>query len=625
MSEESRLHFSVLGPLAARIDDEDRTPTASMPRKVLALLLLRANETVPVSTLLDELWEGDELPRLARKTVQTYIYQLRRTLGAAEAPGRSERVIVSRQQSYELRLRTGQFDLWEFDRLASAGRGALERGLFADAAVLLQDAMDVWRGPALADIEPGNLLSVERARLEDRRDSVLELRIDADLRLGRHRALVGELEALAASRPMNEGFHAQLMIAAHLCGRRRDALDAYQRLRRHLIDEIGLEPGERLRRLHQEILADTLDFPQEAPRSAALGAEPCPAAQLPPDTVDFVGRDVALRQVQDRCVTASADRPGAIRLITVTGEPGIGKSTFAVHAAHRLRRHFPDGQLWASLHDVAERPVDPRTVLAEFLLATGLPPDRLPAGVEARSAMFRTWAADRSVLLVLDDAAGVDQIRPLLPAGEGCAVIVTSRDRLSGLAGATTLALGPLDEDAGAGLLAQVVGAGRVRPEWRCARGCVRACHGLPLAVRAAGEKLAVRPPWTLAKMVGRLLDPDRCLDELGTRHLDLRAYLLRAWRRLDDRHREAMRTLCALDPVFDLRSAAEALGMTPLEAESPVGYLVERHLLAVVATTDEGDALFQFPPLLRLAVLPDLGSRVPRQVVRSCDGLVNR
>ncbi|MEU8080914.1 BTAD domain-containing putative transcriptional regulator [Catellatospora citrea] len=589
--------------MTAMNGQEDHTPTALMPRRVLALLVLRANQMVPVSAVIEELWE-ERSPRLARKTVQTYIYQLRKCL---ELSGNGDAAdgIVSRPQGYQLTLKTGQLDLWRFECLADTGRKALRSGAAREAAELLSEALNLWRGRPIEDVAPGPLLAIETTRLDTMRLGVLEERIHADLAVGRHQALIGELEALTAHHPLHEEFYAQLMIAAHRSGRRHEALQAYRRLRRRMIDDLGLEPGPRVQQLHQEVLAEapTLDRyerPESRPAPPAAAVPSWrPPAQLPPDLGDFVGREAETDAVVQACAEGEGDT--AARVVVLLGQAAAGKTTLAVHAAHRLRARFPDGQMFATLTGPDGSPVAPADVLASLLSGVGEP---VPASLEDRVRAFRTVVADRRILLVLDDATSVEQVLPLLPGGARCAVLITSQVRLPGLAVHTTVEVGPLEPEASLALLSAVIGADRVAGDHASAARLVALCEHLPFAVRAAGEKLAARPVWSLAKFAYRLDDEQRRLAELCTLHLDVRHRLLTAYWRLEPAYREAMQVLCRIGaPRFDLVAAGRVLGVDPLTAECPVGRLEECHLLWA-EQGPSGRAWFVFPQLIRLAVL---------------------
>ncbi|MFP3991474.1 AfsR/SARP family transcriptional regulator [Streptomyces sp. E11-3] len=251
------MEIKILGPLAARENGISVLPTAAKPRQILALLALQADHVVTVPTLMDEIW-GEKIPRSAATTLQTYILQLRRKIAAAldGDPGREAKdVLVTQHGGYLLQVQPGQVDVQEFEQLAASGRHAHEVGDHGVASELLGKALGMWDGRALVDVNVGSVLELEVLRLEEDRMASLELRIDSDLKLGRHSELVPELRVLSAKHPMHENFCAQLMTALHRSGSAWRALEAYQRLRGSLVDELGLEPSPRLQRLHQAVLS----------------------------------------------------------------------------------------------------------------------------------------------------------------------------------------------------------------------------------------------------------------------------------------------------------------------------------------------------------------------------------
>lgn len=260
------MEIRVLGQMAASESGVSVVPSATKPRQILALLALNANHVVTVQSLMEELW-GFDLPRSAPTTLQTYILQLRRKLsaafragqGGAAVSGNPERsakeVLATRHNGYLLAVDPCDIDAWRFDRLTAEGYAAFEEDAPDRAAKLLTEALELWRGPALVDLQRGPLLDIEVMRLQESRLAALERRIDADLRLDRHYEILGELAGLTAQHPLNENLHAQFMLALYRCGRSSGALQAFRRLRAGLIDELGLEPSARVQRLHQAILA----------------------------------------------------------------------------------------------------------------------------------------------------------------------------------------------------------------------------------------------------------------------------------------------------------------------------------------------------------------------------------
>lgn len=588
------MRFGVLGPLQIRDDSGGRELPAPTPRRVLAMLLTAPNRPVSVDTLITELW-GEKPPRLARKTVQTHVYQLRRELRARG----SGPVIETCHDGYLVRLGPGELDLWEFEEGVAAGEGAARRGDVPGAVAALRAALALWRGPALADVRQGELLAAWTTRTEETRLRAVERCVELSLGLGRHRDLVDELTALTAEHPLHEGFHAQLMTALAGSGDRNGALAVYRRLRQRMAEELGLDPSERLRRLHESLLRGTGGV---RPPAARTRAEPPAPAQLPSDIGDFVGRAAELAAVESALRTASDT--AAAPVAVVAGEPGIGKTALAVRAGRRLGARFTDGQLFATLRDADGTAVDPGEVLGSFLTSVGHAPERLPRDPRDRERAFRSWTAHRRVLVVLDDAASTEQVASLLPGGPGCAVLVTSQVGLLGLEGARVLGLGPLSDAEGVRLLAAVAGRERVAREPEAADRIVRLCEGLPLAVRAAGEKLAARPPWSLRGFAERLRDENRRLDELRTGALDIRERFAAAHRRLPPHYRWALRRLCVFGADrFDQAAAAAVLGTDPLTAECPTAELANAHLLRVVDVPGDDRLWFRLPELVRLYV----------------------
>lgn len=250
------MEIQVLGPLNAAVNGVSIVPTASKPRQLLALFAFHPGRIVPVATLMEELW-GTEMPQSAMTTLQTYVLQLRRRLGTAmgpDAPGNAKEILATRYGGYLLQIPADSVDLHRYEQLVAGGQRAFEEGEDEQAATLLRNALDMWNGPALVDIRAGSVLSIEIMRLKESRLVTVERRIDADLRLGRHGELIAELTDLIARHPQHEGLHSQAMVALYRSGRQATALDVYRRLRRRLIDELGVEPAPQLRRLHQMML-----------------------------------------------------------------------------------------------------------------------------------------------------------------------------------------------------------------------------------------------------------------------------------------------------------------------------------------------------------------------------------
>ncbi|MBX6387329.1 MAG: AfsR family transcriptional regulator, partial [Microbispora sp.] len=515
-------------------------------------------------------------------------HQLRRALGQDR--------ITRTSTGYVLTVHPGELDADRFETLAEQGRAALAAGDHERASALLGQALELWRGPAYAGLDLTDGLSDHARRLEEGRLTALENRIEADLARGMHAALIPELGALVAEHPLRERPRTQLMLALARSGRQAEALAVYQDARRVFAAELGLDPGEELRHLHQAILTGTL--PADSPAAPSRDSRP---AQLPADISDFTGREEELARLTD-LLGGEPSGPGYVRVCVIAGMGGVGKTTLAVHAAHRVARHYPDGQLHVNLHGVEASPADPGQVLASFLTALGVPRSTLPETTEERAAFFRSRLAERRVLIVLDNAASEQQVRPLLPGTSGCAVIITSRTRLTGLSGATLIELSVLQPGQAVQLLSRIAGAGRVAAEPEAAAEIARLSDRIPLAVRVAGARLAARPHWPLARLVGQLTDERRRLDQFSTGDLAVRASLALSYVGLDHLTRRAFRLLGALNvPDFAGWVAAALLDLPVAAGEELVEALVDRQLLLISGVDAARQPRYRFHDLVRL------------------------
>lgn len=607
---DNPLRIRILGPMEISGRGGDRTPSAPMARRLLAVLLLHANEQVRTSTLIDELWDG-EPPRLARKTIQTYVYQLRKAPHSAGAGGPGERVETC-PNGYRIRLAPDELDLWQFERHLARARADLGDGDPESAARTLRVGLALWRGDAFADIETGPALAARISQLADTRLGALELRVEADLRLGRHHRLMAELRQLTADHPLNEEFAAQLMLAAYRSGQRGTALETFGQLRRDLVEELGIEPSHRLQRLQRDVLNEAPSLELGPGRQAAVRAPAAPAsdvrprreviAQLPSDTPDFVGRRAELAHIVTHARSGSGSLLTAPQIVTVLGGAGSGKSTVTVRAAHLLREHFADGQFHVRLHDENDRPADPAAALRSLLRDIGMRMDELPHQIDELSRIFRSWSADRSLLLVLDDAVGPEQVVPLLPGGSRGAVLVTSRVRLPGLPGAANVELGPMETDDAVELLASLAGVDRIGADVDAARQVVRLTGNRALGVRAAGEKLAARRMWSVTELAARLAPEHHRLAELGSGSLDVRGRMAGSCARLATPDSQALACLArAGEMPFDIPRAARTLAMDTWAAELLVGRLLDHHVVEVAESAPGAATVYRIPELIRL------------------------
>ncbi|WNI21511.1 BTAD domain-containing putative transcriptional regulator [Streptomyces sp. ITFR-16] len=593
--EAPSVRFRVLGPVEILIGDRPVPLRAGRQQTVLSMLLLEANHVVGTDRLIDAIW-GDDPPTTAGSQIQICVSALRRIL--ADAGG----IIETRAPGYLIRVRPDQLDMQVFeDTVAEAGR-VFRAGSVAEAAALLRDALALWSGNALASVT-SRLVRAKAARLDQTRLSVYEECVDRELQLGRHRELVSELMTLVSQNPLRERLCGQLMLALYRSGRQAEALEAYRTARSELVDQLGIEPGEELRRLESAILTQEpgLDWSGAAEPAANAGGP----RQLIAATSDFTGRAEHV-EAMERALTPSdlaAGPCGVVPIVVVAGKNGVGKSALAIHVAHRLAAtHFPDTQLYADLRGTRSDPLSSEDLLMSFLRALSPPGTKFPDTVEERARLYRSRLAARKALIVLDDVADEAQVRMLLPGSAGCAVIITSRVRLTGFPGCRLVNLGQFDQSEAIELLGRVVGEDRVRAEPAAARTLSELVGGLPLALRVAGARLAARPHWTLETMVRRLADEHRRLDELVHGDLAVRASISLTYGSLPPRVRLLFRALSDLPwDTFPSWVAAAVLDIPVREAEDLLDELVDAHLLDYIAGGASGSISYRFHVLIRI------------------------
>ncbi|WP_284581978.1 BTAD domain-containing putative transcriptional regulator [Streptomyces sp. 2P-4] len=601
-------HYRILGPLTVQRAGEPVAITAPKERDLLALLLLNADRPAPAEQLIDGIWGGAP-PSTARTTLQNYVKRLRHALGDCRT-GRD--VLATEPGGYVLRLDHGVLDLREFDGLTRGAAEASERGDDATASARLRAALALWQGEALAGSRADRLTQVEAPRLNELRMVAFENRVQADLRLGRHADVVGEIRSAIGNHPLRERLHGQLMLALYRSGRRGEALTAYRQARARLVQELGLEPGPDLTALHRRVLADdpaltderaplTEPAPRSASRRAQTAAGQTPPAQLPGSTPAFAGRADALRRLDAMLPTTGTVSTGTVRTALITGQGGAGKTALAVHWGHRRRDSFPDGQLYVNLrgHD-AGRPLRPIDALAGFLQAFGVAAQHIPVEADRAAALYRSLCAGRRMLVVLDNAHSADQVRPLFPGSSECLVLVTSRDSLAGLVareGATPLPLRTLEPAEAQEVLLNIIGAHRVHAEPGAADALTAACAYLPLAVAITAADLAVHPGRSLAEQAARLTgDRLGALQVPGDEGTAVRSVLDMSFATLSPAAAR-MFSLFGLVPGGDLplRAAAALAGVDPRAAGALLDELVRSHLLE-----EHAPGRFSFHDLLR-------------------------
>jgi DNA-binding SARP family transcriptional activator len=597
------MHFRILGPLEVKGKKYSLTPQAPKLRSVLAALLLNYNKSVYTDSLIDELWNANP-PASCHTTLQTYIYQLRKIFAVETARSGPLASIVTRPAGYAIELDPTDFDLHVFTQLAERGNFALESGDPQLAAERLRQALELWRDVALADVQRGLLLQAHSARLEEERLRTLESRIEADLQLARHRRLASELRSLTIQHPLHEGFHAKLMLSLYRSHRRHEALQTYQRLRETLDRELGIDPNAELQRLQHAILNADRSLDAAPPReSIEVTAVPAVPAQLPRDIGDFTGRDEELAALETLFGGDTPDDATAVPIALVTGAIGSGKTAFLVHAGHRLRSRYPDGQFFVDMRGSRLQPAEPARVLEEMLRALGIRPQDVPGTLDERSRLFRSLVSDRRMLIVLDDVASAAQVCPLLPGSPRGAVLIGSRLPMPELPGARSVELGELPCDAALSLLAASVGDDRVTADPVSAAALVRLFGRLPLALRAVGTRLRAAPAESPAALVAKLGDHPWPLSELRVRHYDVRTELDEACRQLDEQHRAALRWLALREErTFDAHSAVRYLRTRDARADLwLLGGLHDAGLLQLAHRHDEAGSRYRLPELVRL------------------------
>jgi DNA-binding SARP family transcriptional activator len=587
------MEFRVLGPVEIRSGDRQTDCGHARQRAVLAVLLLDLGRSVPAATLIDRVW-GDAPPASVRNVLYGYVARLRAALASAcTSAGADEGVTLSRQYGgYLLQARPEQVDLHEFRRLvAEAGGSTDER-----AAALLSEALRLWRGPALTGVG-GEWLAAMRTTLElERHGARLDL-YDAQLRLGQHAALVGELTAQAASAPTDERLTSQLMLALYRSGRSADALRCFHQTRRNLAEELGTDPTPQLQLLHQRILAADPALAVPAVQVVASAGKPAPVPrELPPDVAAFTGRSDELA-ILDQLLLQGAHPsspprcPTAAVITAVSGTAGVGKTALAVHWSHRAAAHFPDGQLYLNLRGYdPDQPVAAADALAGFLRSLGVPGADIPQEETERAARYRSLLADKRTLIVLDNAATVEQVRPLLPGTAECRVVVTSRDSLAGLVardGARRVNLDLLPLTDAVALLRELIGqppTADSAADSAAVTELAQQCARLPLALRVAAELAAARPTAALADLVAELKEEQRRLDVL---HADndprtaVRAVLSWSYDHLSPAAARAFE-LAGLHPGpdFDVYALAALAGITLDKADRLLTTLTRAHLV---------------------------------------------
>ncbi|QRP46889.1 BTAD domain-containing putative transcriptional regulator [Amycolatopsis sp. FDAARGOS 1241] len=553
------VRFGLLGPVEAHLGGEPLDLGHARQRWVFAALLADANRPVPTERLVERVWAGEQ-PYRAHRLLASYLSRLRRTLAAADSVE-----IKHGPGGYVVTVEPEAVDVVRFRSVLARAREQRRPDLFDEALAL-------WRGEAFAGLDTPWAEAMRETLGAERLSAQLD-RTDLALQLGEHNAVLADAAQRAAAYPLDERIAGQLMLARYRAGRQAGALEEFDRIRRLLADEFGADPGPPLRELHQRIL--TTDPELSPPREA-----PVPR-QLPAPSRWFVGRDAELADLD----AVMAGGSGTVAISAIGGAGGIGKTSLALRWAHQNLTRFPDGQLYVNLrgYDPTGSPLRPESVVRHFLDAFGVAPAAVPADPERGFALYRSLAAGRRLLVVLDNARDAAQVEPLLPGSDTCTVVITSRTRLGGLGvrGAQLLDLGELADREAQELLVEHLGAARVGAEPEAVADLVRWCGGLPLAISVVASRAGANPRFRLEVLAQELRDATARLDALDAGDLatNLRAVFSWSYEALDPESARVFRLLgAAPGPDVSLAGAAAMAGLS--RPRAVLRRLVGAHLL---------------------------------------------
>jgi DNA-binding SARP family transcriptional activator/tetratricopeptide (TPR) repeat protein len=573
------MEFRALGPIelwSAGLR-HDLGPTRA--RCILAVLLLTPGTIVPADALIDRLWDTRPPPK-ARESLSVYIARLRASLRQAVG----DRVqLAGRARGYVLEVDPEAVDIHRFRRLRRQADALAASGDYDHAAVLLREADGLWRGEALAGITGDWVTRTREGLQEERRVAILE-RAGCELQLGRHADLVGELRHLLGQYPLDETLVAHQMVALYRSGRPTDALGLYRETRSRLVAEQGAEPGPALAGLHQRMLSGDPELAAPHPGRAAA------PDTLPPDTGEFVGR----REELDVLTRGHHGAPG---IAVIEGMPGVGKTALAVRAARLVSGQYPDGTLYLNLHshDPASPSLGASEALRRLLQMLSVPAGHIPEATGERVTLWRAQLSRRRAVVILDDAAGHDQIRPLLPAEGQCLVLITSRRRLPGFPGARTLSLDVLPAAEAITLFQRIAGDGGAADTGQVG-SAVDLCGRLPLAIQLTASRIAKEGWASLGGLIEDLSQAPARLGGSGAASPEVIAAFDLSYRALEPDHQRFFRRLGASPCAsLGLHAAAALGGCTLAEAEKALGTLVDCHLLACAP-----DGQFRFHNLIR-------------------------
>jgi DNA-binding SARP family transcriptional activator len=584
------LRYVLLGPVRVHGEDGPLEIKGTLRRTLLAALLLHPNQVVSADRLAELLW--GERPRVSATTsLYNQVMRLRQAFGPYA--GRIRAV----PPGYVIDVEPGELDTAVFaDHCAAAAQAARAQD-WATASREHAAALALWRGDALADV-PSLQSTAAIQQLAEERILAVQGRIEADLHLGRHDQVIGELRTLIDRHPWRETFHGQLMLALYRAGRQPEALDIYRDLRRAIAEEFGVEPSDAVRTLQTGILRSdpALSLPDQdgaeaadaatGPTSATAPPVPRhqPVRQLPADTRAFTGRETELDTLLATArAAAGAGSAPTVVISAINGMGGIGKTALAVRAAHRLAEFYPDGQLFIDLHGHSADldPISAQDALDYMLRSVGVDPKAIPRETHERAALYRSRLAGTKTLVVLDNARSPAQIKPLIPAEPDCLVIVTSRSQLTSLDDAEFLSLEALPPDEAVALLSIAAGPGRVAAGDPAAAALTRWCGRLPLAIRIIGARLRHRPKLTTAALLATLQSDGDPLALLKDEDRDISHVFASSLDVLSEAERVLFARLgLAPGPDVDPHAAAALMDTDVAEAERLLESLLAHSLL---------------------------------------------
>ncbi|WP_405146756.1 tetratricopeptide repeat protein [Sphaerisporangium sp. NBC_01403] len=580
--------FGVLGPVYVRGADGREIHLRGKQYAVLAVLLLNVNTWVSRERLIDALWETP--PASAVSNLHTHITQIRKALSG-------DTRLSTKRSGYLLEAGPEEVDLLTFDQEVRRARAEVKQGDVGAAVRRFERTLLLWRGRPVEGIQLSSSMLARVSELEER---LTDARLDcseAKLRIGRYGEAIGELRLFLAENPLCERAWQLLMLAFASDGQRDKALQAYWQARARLVDELGIEPGRELRRLQAVILTDDLAATDPERRG--------PICQLPPDHADFVGRSEELSAVTKELLSTrrqEASTGATVPVGAISGQGGVGKTVLAVHIAHQIRHAFPDGQLYIDLRGGEKHPVHPAEALGRFLRALGMDSSTVPAELDQRAELYRSKLADQRYLVVLDNALDEAQVSPLTPSTPGCAVLITSRHRLTALPAAQLIDLDVLSVDEAVEMLEHIIGPQKAAESPDHARELVQLCGRLPLAVRIAGAKLAARPYWSLSDLVSCLSDTRSRLSRLSHGSREVRASIAVGYQGLSSQAQRMFGRLGLLEaPDFAIWAGAALLDVPEPEAENLIEQLVDVRLLDIAGRGPDGRVRFRFHDLTRM------------------------